>query len=56
MNIVTSPEVIVTNDLSMLWIAWDEDSYTGPNCPMGQGPTEGEAISDLIDQLGELLK
>jgi hypothetical protein len=35
------------------WHAIDADSYDGPGCPIGFGPTEAEAIADLMEQLAE---
>ena len=34
------------------WEAIDSDTYEG-GCPIGHGRTEGEAVADLMDQLGE---
>jgi hypothetical protein len=36
------------------WCAYDANSYDGPGCPIGFGPTETEAIDDLIRQLPEV--
>jgi hypothetical protein len=33
------------------WTAIDEDSYDGPGSSIGHGPTEEEAIADLIEQI-----
>lgn len=37
------------------WAATDinYDGADDSNCPVGRGPTEQAAITDLIDQLGE---
>ncbi len=31
--------------------AIDDDTYWGPGCPIGTGPTEAAAITDLLEQL-----
>lgn len=33
------------------WMAWDDNTYDGPGCPIGTGATEEEAIDDLREQL-----
>ena len=33
------------------WSAYVDDTYDGPGCPLGHGPTEAAAISDLYDQM-----
>lgn len=33
------------------WVAYDDDTYDGPGCPLGTGDTEAEAIEDLFEQL-----
>jgi hypothetical protein len=48
MNIVTRQQD------SGRWTAVDDDSYDGPGCPIGAGPTEAAAIADLMEQLDEL--
>jgi hypothetical protein len=35
------------------WVAVDDDTYDGEGCPIGRGATEAEAISDLLDQIGD---
>jgi len=40
-------------DRNFDWSAVDADTYDGPGCPIGWGPTEAAAIADLIDQLPE---
>jgi len=34
------------------WSAVDDSTYDGPGSPIGHGTTEGEAIGDLLEQLG----
>jgi hypothetical protein len=34
------------------WSAVDTDSYDGEGCPCGRGPTEQDAIANLMDQFG----
>jgi hypothetical protein len=34
------------------WCAY-EDRYDGPGCPVGKGPTEAEAVADLMEQIAE---
>jgi hypothetical protein len=36
---------------TMDWSAWDDSTYDGPGCKVGQGATEREAVQDLLDQL-----
>lgn len=33
------------------WSAADDDTYDGPGCPIGSGPTEQAAVLDLAEQL-----
>ena len=33
--------------------AVDDDTYDGPGCPIGRGPTEAAAIADLLEQIEE---
>jgi hypothetical protein len=40
-------------DRSMDWSAVDDDTYDGPGSPIGRGPTEEAAITDLMERLGE---
>ena len=35
------------------WFAIDDQSYDGPGSPLGQGPTEAAAITDLLQQIAE---
>lgn len=35
------------------WSAVDDDTYDGPGCPIGSGPTEEAAIKDLLEQIEE---
>jgi hypothetical protein len=35
------------------WVAVDDDTYDGPGSPIGEGPTEGAAIKDLMEQLSD---
>ena len=35
------------------WSAVDDSTYDGPGCAIGYGPTEAEAIADLLEQLEE---
>jgi len=35
------------------WAAYDDDTYDGPGCRVGYGPTEEAAIADLLEQLAE---
>lgn len=35
------------------WTAIDEDTYDGPDSPVGCGATEAEAVADLLEQLEE---
>ena len=37
---------------SPAWLAWDDDDPSD-SAPVGYGETEGAAIADLKDQLGE---
>lgn len=33
------------------WYAVDDETYDGPGCPVGMGPTQEAAIADLMEQL-----
>lgn len=45
---------IVTDQPWIVWTAIDMDTYDGENrLEMGIGPTEQDAIEDLLYQLGE---
>jgi hypothetical protein len=33
------------------WSAIDDDTYDGPGCPIGYGPTEEAAVADLMEQI-----
>jgi hypothetical protein len=35
------------------WLAYDDDSYDGPDSSMGSGATEAEAVEWLRELLGE---
>jgi hypothetical protein len=35
------------------WSAIDDETYDGVGCPVGHGPTEQEAINDLLAQIEE---
>lgn len=35
------------------WSAVDDDTYDGPGCAIGYGPTEEAAIKDLLQQVEE---
>lgn len=35
------------------WSAYHDETYDGPGCPIGHGPTPEEAVTDLIEQLAE---
>ena len=35
------------------WLAYDDDTYDGPGSKLGMGPTEEDAIRDLIEQILE---
>ncbi|HEX5508453.1 MAG TPA: hypothetical protein VFX37_08105 [Pseudolabrys sp.] len=35
------------------WSAVDDSTYDGPSSPIGYGPTEEDAIEDLLEQLEE---
>ena len=35
------------------WLAYDDDTYGGPGSKLGTGPTEEDAIRDLIEQILE---
>jgi hypothetical protein len=32
------------------WVAYDDDTYDGPDSKIGVGPTEEAAIADLLEQ------
>jgi hypothetical protein len=38
---------------NMDWSAMDDDTYNGPGSPIGFGPTEQDAIDDLLCQIEE---
>jgi len=38
-------------DRSYDWYAIDEETYNGPDSPVGMGPTQEAAIADLMEQL-----
>lgn len=33
------------------WSAIDDETYDGEGCPIGRGPTEQDAINDLLEQI-----
>jgi hypothetical protein len=35
------------------WCAYDDNTYDGPGCIVGWGPTREEAIKDLLEKYGE---
>lgn len=35
------------------WSCVDDDTYDGPGCPIGYGPTEQAARDDLLEQIAE---
>jgi hypothetical protein len=49
MNIKTEYEP--RNPKGMRWTAIDSDTYDGPECPLGLGDTEDEAIAELLERL-----
>jgi len=54
MNIRTSynPPPIPLREFD--WSAYNQDTYDGPGCPIGYGPSKSTAIADLLTQLGDL--
>jgi hypothetical protein len=46
--------IVTRQQFSGHWTAVDDDTYDGPGCPIGAGPTEAAAIADLMAQLDEL--
>jgi hypothetical protein len=53
MKIKTSYWAPPIPDRSFDWSAYDDDTYDGPGCALGYGPTEQAAIDDLLLQLEE---
>ena len=52
MNIKTNFDYPPIPFRSFDWSAIDDDTYDGdPRSPIGYGPTEQEAIDDLLEQL-----
>jgi hypothetical protein len=51
MKIRTIPDNTGIAPRDSVWQAVDDDTYDGPNCPIGLGATEEEAIADLLEQL-----
>ena len=44
---------IVTEKAYVGWYAYDDDSYDGPESPIGHGHTEQEAIDDFMERIEE---
>ena len=51
MKIVTEYVYPPIPDRRFDWSAIDDDTYDGPGCPVGTGPTEAAAIADLLEQI-----
>lgn len=39
------------NQATHVWVAYDDNTYDGPESTIGWGETKQEAIADLITQL-----
>ena len=52
-RVATSHDYPPIPDRNHDWSAIDYDTYDGEGCPIGRGPTENDAIADLIEQLTE---
>lgn len=48
MRIVTHRTTMTIVPADSIWQAWDDSTYDGPECALGSGPTEIEAIADLF--------
>lgn len=53
MNIRTEHVFPPIPDRRFDWSAVDDDTYDGPGCPIGWGPTEEAAIADLKEKMEE---
>lgn len=53
MNIRTTYVFPPIPDRNFDWSAVDDDTYDGPGSPIGYGPTELDAIADLMEQTEE---
>ena len=54
MRIVTDPDLTGFAPPDSRYSAIDDDTYCGPGCPVGTGPTEAAAIADLLEQLEDV--
>lgn len=55
MKIQTSFEYPPIPDRRFDWSAVDDDTYDGEGCPIGRGPTERDAVMDLLNQMEDNL-
>lgn len=51
MNIETSQDWTGIAPADSRWTAIDTDTYGGPGSPIGTGPTQAEAIEDLLEKI-----
>jgi hypothetical protein len=53
MKILTTYDPPPIPDRRFDWLAYDDDSFDGPESPWARGPTREAAIADLLEKIEE---